>query len=108
MPQAFSVDSIPRPTSPRASSSALPMSSVTRRVSSSWCAQRASRSANTARARFATAIAAQAGWAARAARAAASTSASVDSGTLARTAPVAGSTSSRVSVAADATHSPPM
>ena len=34
---AASTDSIPRPTSPRASSMVLPMSSVTRRASSSWC-----------------------------------------------------------------------
>ena len=64
----------PRPTrsraatSPRASSSVLPMSSVTRRASSSRCSQSASRSAITARARFCGATARHAGCASRAAR----------------------------------------
>ena len=75
------------------------MSSVTSRASSSRCAQSASRSAITARARRCGGTARQSGCAARAARAAASTSAAPDSGTRARTSPVAGSTSSSVSVA---------
>ena len=104
--QAASVDSIPRSTSPRASSSVLPMSSVTSRAIRSRCAHRASRSAITARARRCGATARHSGWAARAADTAASTSAAPDSGTSAISSPLAGSMSSRHS-SADARHSPP-
>ena len=108
MPHAASVDSIPRSTSPRASSSVLPMSSVTSRAISSWLAQSASRIAITARARFCGGVARHAGNASRAARTAASTSASPESGTRAATSPVAGFTSSRVSPPAASTQPPPM
>ena len=108
IPHAASVDSIPRRTSPRASSSVLPMSSVTRRAISSWCSQSASRSAMTARARFCGATARQAGCASRAARAAASTSAAPESGTRAVSSPVAGLRSSSVPSLAASTQPPPM
>ena len=52
IPIAASADSIPRRTSPRASSIALPMSAVTSWAISSWFSQSASRRAITARARF--------------------------------------------------------
>ena len=105
---AASVDSIPRSTSPRASPSVLPMSSVTRRAISSWCSQSASRSAITARARFCGGTARQAGCASRAARAAASTSAAPESGTSAASSPVAGLRSSSVPSPAASTQPPPM
>ncbi len=108
MPHAASVDSIPRTTSPRASSSVLPMSSVTSRAMSSCRSQSAERSAITARARFCGATARHAGCASRAARTAASTSASPESGTSALSPPVAGLRSSSVSLVEASTQPPPM
>ena len=105
---AASTDSIPRMTSPRASSIVLPMSAVTRAASSSWCSTRRSRSARTARARFCGGTARHAGCARRAAATAAATSLSPLSGMRAESAPVAGSMSSRVSPAEASTQLPPM
>ena len=105
---AASVDSIPRTTSPRASPRVLPMSSVTRRASSSRCSQKDSRSAISARARFCGGTARHAGCASRAARAAASMSAAPESGTSAVRSPVAGLRSSSVPSPAASTHPPPM
>ena len=103
---AASVDSIPRPTSPAASASVLPMSVVTSRASSSRWASSRSRSANTARARCSGEVARQAGKASRAALTVASTSAEPDSGTCANRSPVAGLRVSSVSPAAGAVQAP--
>ena len=105
---AASVDSMPRSTSPRASASVLPMSSVTSRAISSCRSQSASRSAITARARFCGGVARQAGNASCAARTAASTSDAALRGTRATTSPVAGLMSSSSSTPPASTHSPPM
>jgi hypothetical protein len=107
MAVADSVDSIPRRTSPRASSIVLPMSEVTSCASSSRCSHSASRRAMIARARRCGGIARHPGWASRAARTACSTSWGPERGTRAATTPVAGSMSSSASTASASTHSPP-
>ena len=101
MPQATSVDSIPRPTSPRASSSALPMSWVTSWASSSRLRPErlAEREDGAGPLRDRRRRPRRAGRRGRRV-AAASTSASVESGTRASSSPVAGSMSSRNSVVA--------
>ncbi len=104
---ADSTDSIPRPTSPRASTKVLPMSSVTSLARSSRRVSRASRRSSTARARCGAGTARQPGWASAAARTAASTSARPERGTLASTSPEAGSRSSRASAATASVQAPP-
>ncbi len=91
IPHAYSTTSIPRTTSPLASSTVLPCSAAMIRASSSVCSTTSSRNLNITRARRTTDVSAQASKAARAALTAASTSAGVPSSTLRCTWPVAGS-----------------
>ena len=104
---AASTDSIPRPTSAKASGTVLPMSVATRRASSSLWATSTWRRSIRARARASTGVAAQPGCAARAAATARSTSAATESGTRARSSPVAGLRETRVSSELGRSHEPP-
>ena len=105
---AASTISIMRPTSARASGKVLPISSVTARASSSWCASSVWRKPNSQRARSIVDLRRQPGSAARAAATAASTSLRPESGTRASTSPVAGLVTSSCSAPVDGTHAPPM
>ena len=91
IPHANSTTSIPRTTSPLASSKVLPCSEEMIRASSSVCSTISSRKANITRARRTTDVLLQASKAALAACTAASTSAGSASSTWRCTWPVAGS-----------------
>ena len=106
---AASIISIARPTSARASGSVLPISRVTDRASSSWCASITWRKRNSQRARSIVERLRHPGNASRAAATAASTSAAPESGTRASTSPVAGLVTSSADDSAPAgTQRPPM
>ncbi len=90
MPQACSTTSSPRVTSPIASESTLPCSSVRIRAMSSRRSCTSSRTANMSSARFARESARQAGNASRAAATARSTSSAVARSTAPLCSPVAG------------------
>ena len=91
IPQANSTISSPRITSPRASDSTLPCSSVISLASSSTCASISALNRNSTRARDSGGVADQAGSARRAAATAAPVSAASASASCARIWPVAGS-----------------
>ena len=91
MPHANSTTSSPRMTSPRASDSTLPCSSVISRASSSRCVSMSDLKRNSTRARCRGGVAAHAGSARRAEAIAADVSAALARASCARTWPVAGS-----------------
>ena len=91
MPVAWSTTSMPRASSPRASSTVLPCSEVMMRASSSWCSSSKARNLNMTLARLAAGVADHAGNALSAAATAASTSLGPHSATWPCSRPVAGS-----------------
>ena len=108
MPQAYSTTSMPRMTSPLASSTTLPCSEATIRASSSACCSTRLRNANMIRERRTTLTSFHDSNAVRAAATAASTSAGSASRTCACWPPVAGSQIGAVRVDVPAVSAPPM